>query len=54
MESLELKTTKMKRSRLTTGNLKPTAVVVREPDRIYTFDIDSRPAQAWGAGEVEE
>jgi len=41
MESLELRTSRMNRRRFTTGNLKPIAVVVREPDRTYTFDIDS-------------
>lgn len=41
MESLELNTSRTNRGRFTTGNLKPIAVVVREPDRTWTFDIDS-------------
>ena len=40
MESLELRTRRTNRWRYTTGNLKPVAVVVREQDRTYAFDIE--------------
>ena len=41
LEKLELRTSKTKRSRFTTGILKPIKVVVKELDRTYTFDLDS-------------
>lgn len=40
-ESLELRPGSTDHGRFITGSLKPVAVIVKEPDRVYVFDIDS-------------
>ena len=41
LESLELQTNRSNHRRFLIGSLKPIAVVVREPDRTYAYDIES-------------
>jgi hypothetical protein len=44
VESLEFRIDKANHGRFITGGLKPVAVIVREADRTYAFDMDGHPA----------
>ena len=42
VQSLEIRTGSSSHKRFLTGNLKPIAVIVKEPDRSYVLDMDAR------------
>lgn len=43
IESLDLRSDRTYRPRYATANLKPIAVIVREPDRTYALDMAAQP-----------
>jgi dihydrodipicolinate reductase len=42
VESLELRSDRTNRRQFITGRLEPIAVIVREPDRTYAFDMGAQ------------
>ena len=43
VESRELQVDRASRRQFITGRLEPIAVIVREPDRTYAFNMDAQP-----------
>jgi hypothetical protein len=43
LELLEFRTDKMKYMRYVTGDLRPMAILVKEPDRTYALDMAAQP-----------
>jgi hypothetical protein len=43
LELLEFRTDRLNHLRYVTGDLRPMAIVVKEPDRTYAFDMAAQP-----------